>query len=304
MSPGEEGLPEWEPLTPELVEDEAIRGDFVIRWTVVGLALLMGMSQIAETRTLVHLKSGQYLIGHGFLPGRNDVLSHTATDRKWVNLPWLFDIMMAGVHSLGGGIGLSIVQGLLAGLAFGLLAHTVRPNIRTWWGSICAVLALLTCYLQFTIQPELVTLLGISFVLWTLTQSEEPGQSKRLWSLVPVIWVWAQLDQRAWFGWFLLLLWAMGESISRDSTHDGGTTESIMEGDARVAGSDGCASIFVGIVAGPRPNVFDGLPGDARKRIRSRMCLSRASTRSGENSSGRRSVIGRLPHWCWLARRL
>lgn len=223
--PADEGLPEWEPLTPELVEDEAIRGDFVIRWTVVGLALLLGMSQITETRTLVHLKNGQYLIGHGFLPGRNDVLSHTAADRKWVNLSWLFDIVMAGVYSLSGGIGLSIVQGLFAGLAFGLLAHTVRPNIRTWWGSICAVLALLTCYLQITIQPELITLLGISFVLWTLVKSEETGQSKSLWGLVPVLWVWAQLDPRAWFGWFLLLLWSLGESISRESTIEGGKSQ-------------------------------------------------------------------------------
>lgn len=217
---GEEGLPEWEPLTPELVEDEAIRGDFVIRWAVVGLALLLGTAQISETRSLVHLKSGQHLISHGLIPAAKDVFSLTASDRKWVNLSWLFDIFMAGAYSISGGIGLSILQGLLAGLTFGLLAHAARPNIRTWWGSICAVLALLACYLQFTIQPELITLLGTSFVLWTLVRAEQPGQSKWLWSLVPVLWVWAQLDQRAWLGWFLLMLWAAGESISRDKSSE------------------------------------------------------------------------------------
>ena len=211
----EDGLPEWEPLTPELVEDEAIRGDFVIRWTVVGLALLLGFSQIAETRSLLHLKSGQYLAEHGFLPTANDVFSYTASDRKWVNLSWLFDLMMAGVHAVGGGIGLSIVQGIVVGLSFGLLAHAVRPNIRTWWGSICVVLALLVCYPQFTIQPELATLLGLTFVLWTLVTSEESGQSQRLWGLVPAIWLWAQCDPRAWFGWFLMLLWMAGQWISR-----------------------------------------------------------------------------------------
>ena len=35
-------LPEWEPLSPELLEDEAIRGDFVLRWAIVGLAMLFG----------------------------------------------------------------------------------------------------------------------------------------------------------------------------------------------------------------------------------------------------------------------
>ena len=51
---GDEGLPEWQPFTPELVEDEAIRGDFVLRWVVVGLALLLVISQISESLTLLH----------------------------------------------------------------------------------------------------------------------------------------------------------------------------------------------------------------------------------------------------------
>ena len=38
-----DALPEVEPLTPELVEDEAIRGDFMIRWAVVLLAAPVGM---------------------------------------------------------------------------------------------------------------------------------------------------------------------------------------------------------------------------------------------------------------------
>ena len=35
-------MPEYEPLTPELVQDEAARGDFMLRWAVVLLAFLMG----------------------------------------------------------------------------------------------------------------------------------------------------------------------------------------------------------------------------------------------------------------------
>src|SRR4051812_13803052 len=54
-TPPAEDLPEWEPLTPELVEDDAIRGDFAMRWVVVGLAMLLGCSQIAETKTLIHI---------------------------------------------------------------------------------------------------------------------------------------------------------------------------------------------------------------------------------------------------------
>ena len=76
-----EELPEWEPLTPELVEDEAIRGDVMLRWAVVFLALLIGCRQIVETSTLTHVKTGQYLAVHGFWPPANDVFSATAGER-------------------------------------------------------------------------------------------------------------------------------------------------------------------------------------------------------------------------------
>jgi hypothetical protein len=213
----EEGLPEWEPLTPELVEDEAIRGDFVIRWAVVGLALLFGISQINETRTLVHVRTGEYLASHGVLPPANDMLSCTASDRRWVNLSWLFDLFAAGVHAIGGGIGLSIVQGALAGVAFGMLAHVYRPGIRTWWGSICAALALLVCYPQFTMQPELITLVGLSVVLWLALRADDGTvDSKMLWLSVPAIWLWSQFDIRAFLGPLLLLAMAVGASLRRD----------------------------------------------------------------------------------------
>ena len=42
----------------------------------------------------------------------------------------------------------------------------------------------------------------------------------KLWRLVPIIWLWAQCDQRAWLGWFLLVLWTVGELLSRDSGGD------------------------------------------------------------------------------------
>ena len=216
----DEGLPEWEPLTPELVEDEAIRGDFVIRWAVVGLALLFGFSQIADSRTLVHVKSGQFLAAHGVLPPANDVFSYTAGDRRWVNLSWLFDLFAAGVYGVAGGIGLSVAQGVLAGLAFGLLAHAHRSGIRTWWGSICAVLALLACYPQITMQPELVTLIGLATTLFIVLRAEETTSVPRLVTVVPLIWLWSQFDNRAFLGGLLLLVFAAGDSLRRGVVSD------------------------------------------------------------------------------------
>jgi hypothetical protein len=55
-APPPDDLPEWEPLSPELLEDEAIRGDFVLRWAVVGVAFLLGCAQFSDARPLTHVR--------------------------------------------------------------------------------------------------------------------------------------------------------------------------------------------------------------------------------------------------------
>lgn len=215
----EDELPEWEPLTPELVEDEAIRGDFMLRWAVVLLAFLLACTPIAESQTLVHVKSGQYIAAHGWLPPRTDVFSYTATDRPWINLSWLLDLILAGVYSVGshvgldGAVGLSLLKAVVAALTFGLILHVSRRGVSTWWGSICAALALVSCYPQFTARPEMMTLLGLAVTLWLLHRWRETGNSRSLWLLPGVFLLWSNFDPRMFLGLSLLLLYGAGEGV-------------------------------------------------------------------------------------------
>lgn len=208
-----EGLPEYEPLTPEMVEDEAVRGDFVMKWAVILLAVLFGCTLIVETSTLVHVKTGQYLSSHGILPPARDVLSSTADQVRWVNLNWLFDLVLAGVYGVGSFIGLSVFKAVVAGITFGIVCHTGRPGVSTWWGSICAGLAVLTCQPRLTAQPELITLLGVALTLWLLNGWLLSASPRKIWGLIPLCIVWSNLDSRAWWGPALLLLYGVGEYL-------------------------------------------------------------------------------------------
>ncbi len=231
-APPTEGLPEWEPLTPELVEDEAIRGDFMLRWAAVLLALLIGCRQIVETTTLVHVKTGQYLAAHGFWPPTNDVFSSTASEHRWVNLSWLWDLIASGLFAIGQGIGLSLGTALLVALTWWLLGKTSRANVSNWWGSILGVLALLASHPRFSGQPESVTLLGLAATLWcfhawrtsqeTATSTSVIALASRpvsLWWLVPGFALWGNLDPRMFLGLLLLLLWGTGELLGNFVGH-------------------------------------------------------------------------------------
>ncbi len=212
----EEGLPLDFPLTPEDVQDEAVRGDFVIRWAVVLLGLLMGFALIDQTLALVHVKSGQYLLEHGMLPPRGgDVFSATAGNRTWFNLSWLFDVLAAGAYGLGSWMGVSVLKALLVAGAFWQMVKISRPGLPTWWGSVCAIPALLACQPRFTALPEVVTLLGVAVTLRLLHEWRNQGSVRALWGLVPLFWLWSNLDAHVFVGAWLLVLTVIGEALTR-----------------------------------------------------------------------------------------
>ncbi|MBT6156674.1 MAG: hypothetical protein HOL01_05585 [Planctomycetaceae bacterium] len=209
-----DGLPEVEPLTPEIVEDEALRGDFMLRAFILVLAALVAWTEIAETSTLVHVKAGQYLTANGGLPPKVDVFSSTAVGRPWVNLSWLFDLALAGAFAIAGAKMLTVLKVLIVAATFFLVTRCVRSDVSTWWGSIAAALALLACHPYFTALPEVVTLLGLAAVLWILHRWRAAESNRNvIWWLVPTFILWANLDGRMFLGLSLLALYAIGDLV-------------------------------------------------------------------------------------------
>ncbi len=210
---------ENEPLTPELVEEEAIRGDFVLRWAVVLLAFLYALTQVAETASLVHVKTGRYLLGHGVLPPRTDVFSYAAADRVWVNLSWGFDLLLGGVYALSGWGGITLVKAVLAALTFGLVVHTSRRTAPTWWSAVCAAATVLAVHERFVALPGLITLLGLAATLFILEGNRglttAAASSRRYWTLIPLFFLWSNLDSRMFFGLALLVLYGLGDLLGK-----------------------------------------------------------------------------------------
>ena len=198
-------LPEYEPLTPELVEDEAVRGDFVIRWAVVLLALLFGWTQIDDTSLLVRIRQGQ----QHWLPFGADTFSASAGDRVWVNLAWLFDPILAGVYGVLGANGLTVLGAGMSALTFWILSRISVTGVSTWWGSICGALALVAVFPQLIPGPTGITLLGVVLVMFQLQRWSEDRSARFHWQLPVTIWLWSQLDPRAWLGAVVVLLYAL-----------------------------------------------------------------------------------------------
>lgn len=205
------GLPEEFVLTPEFIEEEAIRGDIVLRGAVILLATLFGWTHLTNTATLTQIRTGQELATHGFLPPRTDAFfSYTADDRPWINLSWLGDLLLAGLHALGGAGLLSIYSGLAAGAAFWLISRTSVNRAPTWWGSLCAGLAVIAVFPLLTAGPTLVTVVGLAATMYWLHRGAEHAASRAWWGVAATMLLWSNLDPRAYLGLLLVALYILG----------------------------------------------------------------------------------------------
>ncbi len=233
-------LPEEEPLTPEMVEEEAVRGDFMLRWAVVFLAILMACTQINDTRPLVLIRSGDYMRSHGLLPPRTDTLSLTAAGKPAPNVSWLFDHLISLCWSAGGEKSLTLLKVAIAGLLGYLLTHISIPGVPTWWNSVCATFAIVACSSDFVPLPELVTMLGMTITMRWLYQHRMGLASGLHWKLPLLIAVWCNFDPRAWVGALVILLYMagslMGNRIAANAT------------DSRI-GTDGKPLALIGVLS-------------------------------------------------------
>ncbi len=207
-------LPDLIELTPELVEEEAIRGDFMLRWAAILLAVLMGCGQIAISRTLVHIRSGLDMQAAGFLPAAADQYSNANSENSADNVSWLLDHMLALIWTLGGATGLTIFKAVMAGLIAWQLARVSMEGLPTWWNSICGVLALAACCSDLMPITDLMTLLGLTVILRLLHGAFLGEASGLIWKAPLTIAIWTNVDPRAWLGVFAMLLFSAGRTFS------------------------------------------------------------------------------------------
>lgn len=217
-------LPEEEELTPELIEEEAIRGDFMLRWAAIFLTVLFGFGLIADTQSLVHIRSGEFLASNGFLPNQQDMLSYTAPEQPLTNTSWLFDIILAQVYAIGGVSGLTMFKVVIAGLIAWFLSQISVRMMPTWWSSICCVLAAASFSIDLLPITDIITLLGLTITLLWLHKSTEGSVSGLHWKIPILIAVWANLDSRAYLGTYAVALFALGTKLSGRSEDSADST--------------------------------------------------------------------------------
>ena len=198
-----------------MVEEEAVRGDFMLRWAAVGLAVLMGFTQINDTKPLVLIRSGDYMRAHGLLPPRTDVLSLTMAEKPAPNVSWLFD----HVVSLRWAIGWRKSTDSAESGDGGIRRIPAHAHVDSRSTDMVEFDLRRVCDRGMFIRFRAVARTGHNaghdtHNAMALSASAWDIDSGLHWKLPLLIAIWCNFDSRAWVGAFVVVLYFMGVLVS------------------------------------------------------------------------------------------
>lgn len=178
--------------------------------TLLGLLLCAAfcLTQLAEVDFYWHLLAGDRILETGRLPG-SDEFTWTSTGHAWVDLHWLFQVIVARTYGLAGWVGLDFLKVLLIVCGFALSLRAAQLRRYSFAAPLLLVPGLVASQERFTLRPE-----AASFLLFGLLMFLLAGRTRRPRLLVaapPLIAVWANLHVLFAAGLGALILTAAGD---------------------------------------------------------------------------------------------
>jgi hypothetical protein len=185
---------------------------------VLPLFLLFGRLDGARTMlgdgdTGWHVRTGEWILAHHEIP-RQDLFSFTKPEAPWFAWEWLWDVIFAWLHSLGGMAAVVIVSILLICLTSGLFYRLViRRCDNPLVAIVITFLVVGGSSVHWLARPHLFTMLF--FVVWLIViDRAERGNTRSLWLLPALTVPWTNLHGGFFVGIFLLLAFATGRFLN------------------------------------------------------------------------------------------
>ena len=195
--------------TREFAQTSLLNRSFatVFQLYVLIYAFLFASRPISDADFWFHLKTGQYVFQHGQAP-HTELFSFTFTGIPWVAHGWLAGTLFYAVYSAVGLYALIFIFAILAALSFWIVLRNTpaHPFIIAF----ALVLGIWTVLPNIGVRPRVFTLLLASIFIVVLQDYSRRGAGRRIWLLIPLMALWANLHGGFVIGWALILLAMMG----------------------------------------------------------------------------------------------
>ena len=169
--------------------DGAVRlADGALVLLMLGATFALGCQELYDSDIWWQVRAGQWIGEHRQIP-RLDPFTFTAGDRPWIDLHWLFQVLVATAFGADGARGIILMA---AGLCTAVLAVALIARDRrgpTWVAVGCWLPAVVVMSARFAPRPELFSLLGMAAYLAVLQRTDVQPALAWILPFVQMIWV-------------------------------------------------------------------------------------------------------------------
>lgn len=163
-------------------------------------AFALGMKQLREPDIWWQLLSGRWMLEYGQVT-KTDMFSYTMSGQPWVNVKWLYEVIIGTFEKALGPEGVLLLQALVNVAIVYLLVRTIQyagkqfhKQIPVFATAIFILLFLAICEYRMAGRPEMMSHLLCAVYLFLLWRSPS-FEFKKIWWLVPLQCLWANMHE-------------------------------------------------------------------------------------------------------------
>jgi hypothetical protein len=176
------------------------------------LAALLGTRILFDPDLGFHLKAGQWIVQNHQVPSK-DTFTYTASDHDYLDIHWLYQVLLYSFYQLGGYSLISLVDGgcvlILLFLTWIRLRLTDAPR---WMCVLLLTMVLLGIENRFWGRPETLSCILMSLILWILEL--RTLREKDLLFLLPFIFIiWANIEGLFAVGWGIVGIYCVANLL-------------------------------------------------------------------------------------------
>ena len=155
---------------------------------VVLLAVAFTVHRIEDFDTWYHLAAGRLMLQTWTWPASN-TFSVTAPDYPWIDLHWIFQLVLYGAWMLGGATGAIVLAATLVATTSLVVYGVARRFVPPMLAAFLVALALTISCPRFVPRPELMSFLY--FAVYLVVLESYPRNGRIIYLLVPLQILWA-----------------------------------------------------------------------------------------------------------------
>lgn len=182
-------------------------------------AFVVGIKQIREPDIWWQLLTGRWMLEHGEVT-RQDMFSYTMEGTEWINVKWLYEVIIAFIEKGLGPHGVMLLQSLVnVAIVYLLLnilsrfAKELKTGVSTFYATIGVILFLGASEFRMAGRPEMMSHLMTALYMFILWRSVNYSWKSILW-LVPLQCLWANMHDGYPVGMVIIAIYIGGALLS------------------------------------------------------------------------------------------